>query len=263
MKLILVGHGYWGEIWEKTINNSNFKLVHIIDPISHDNSIFDISENDYDGAIISTPLDSHYEIADFLLKKKKKVLIEKPCTHRLEDIKKLISSNKTETNCGVGYILLYCSAIEKIKTLNIKWDYAQFFRSNGSSQIRKDCNVIYDLLCHDIALAYYIFDIFPEILYVHKNDDSVNSVMKFGETICYFYCSRVDKQKLSQVKFTNREETYHYDDIKKELLIITAEDSKTEYFKEYPLSNQLEYFNTKFKADLKFGAIIHQILELI
>lgn len=263
MKLILVGHGYWGKIWEKTIKNSDFELIRIIDPFLYQNCISDVNDNDYDGAIISIPLDYHYETAHILLKKNKKILIEKPCTHKLEDINKLIHSNNAGDNCGVGYILLYCSAIQKIKTLNAKWNYAHFFRSNGSSQIRTDCNVIYDLLCHDIALAYYMFEKFPKILFVSKNDDVVNCIIQFGETICYFYCARVDKQKLSQAKFINKNETYDYDDIKKELKIINNEGCKIEEFKEYPLSNQLEHFKTKFKADLEFGAVIHQILELI
>lgn len=57
MKLILVGHGYWGKIWEKTIKNSDFELIRIIDPFLYQNCISDVNDNEYDGAIISTPLD--------------------------------------------------------------------------------------------------------------------------------------------------------------------------------------------------------------
>jgi hypothetical protein len=38
---------------------------------------------------------------------------------------------------------------------------------------------------------------------------------------------------------------------------------KIEEFKEYPLSNQLEHFKTKISADLEFGDVVYQILELI
>jgi hypothetical protein len=49
-----------------------------------------------------------------------------------------------------------------------------------------------------------MFEKFPKILFVNKNDDVVNFITQFGDIICYFYYTRVNKQKLSQAKFINK-----------------------------------------------------------
>lgn len=262
MKLILFGYGYWGKIWEKTIKKSNNELVLIIDPLINNSlKMFkNIRNIDFDLAIIATPIKEHYNISKLILSMGKRVLLEKPGTTDLKSINELIKLDINKLS-GIGYTLLYCSAIDIIKKKN--WDYARFHRSNGSSQIRKDCNVIYDLLCHDIALAYYIFNSFPKILFVDKNIDTVNCILKFDTTVCYFYCSRVDTQKLSNCTFISKDITYYYDDIPKILKMYEKNNVECKKFEEYPLDNQLDHAKIGFKANLNFGRDIHKILELI
>ena len=129
-------------------------------------------------------------------------------------------------------------------------------------QIRKDCNVIYDLLCHDLAIAYYIFNTIPTVLYCNKNNDSIFCILKFNQTICHFYCSRINTKKISNCSFINDKFTYSYDDTTKKLQICQKNKIKEEKFQEYPLSNQLKYFETKFISDLYFAEKIHEILQL-
>lgn len=262
MRILLIGYGYWGKIWEKTIKKSDNILVDIIDLYFFNNNLADINLESYDSAIIVTPINSHFENAKFLIKNNKNVLIEKPGTHNIQCIQELIDINSVK-NIGIGYVLLYSTGIQKIKQSMQLWNYAQFFRSNGSSQIRKDCNIIYDLLCHDIAVAYYIFECIPIVLFSDKTADVVNCILKFENTICYFYCTRLDKQKLSHFRFISESQTYDYDDIDKKLTSYNGEEEKIEIFKEYPLDNQLKYLGKKFIADLNFGKIIHEILVKI
>ena len=261
MSFLLIGHGYWGKVWENIISLSHHSLHSIIDPFLYNNNIQSAKIDSVDSVVIASPIDTHFSYAKYCILNNKNLLIEKPGTHTLNDIRKL-AALKTTKNIGVGYVLLYCSGIQKIKNSNIKWKTAFFNRSNGSSQRRTDCNVIYDLLCHDIALAYYFFNSIPILLYCQKNDDSIFCILQFDETVCHFYCSRIDTQKLSNCRLVGDDITYVYNDIAKKLQIFKKNTVEEERFNESPLLNQLEHFSTKFIADLPFAVKIHQILLL-
>ncbi len=262
MKILLVGYGYWGKIWEKTIKNSHHEIYDIIDKFIFKNDINDVDFEKFDSVIIASPIDTHYGLAKKCIKNNKNVLIEKPCTHNLNDIQKLIEINSNK-NIGVGYVLIYCSAIQKIKNINKKWKKVFFNRSNGSTQIRKDCNVIYDLLCHDISIAFYIFNVIPQVLFCNKNDDSIICILNFDGTICHFYCSRIDHKKISNCSFIDDDITYYYNDIDKKLEIFEKNKKTKKKFNEYPLNNQLNFLENKFISDLKFAVNIHKILKLL
>ena len=262
MKILLVGYGYWGKIWEKTIKNSAHELYDIIDPYVFNNNIEDVNFDAIDSVIICSSIDTHNKLSEYCINKNKHVLIEKPCTHSLDDIKRL-NNIKTTKNIGVGYVLLYCSAIQKIKHYNLQWKNVLFNRSNGSTQIRKDCNVIYDLLCHDLSIAYYIFNVTPTVLYCDKTSDSIFCILNFNGVKCHFYCSRIDTKKQSNCMFVNDDTTYSYDDITKELIIHEKGEQNKIQYNEYPLSNQLKYLETKFISDLNFGENIHKILSYL
>lgn len=262
MKILLVGYGYWGKIWEKTIRNSEHELYDIIDPYVFKNSIENVDFDAIDSVIICSSIDTHLKLSDHCIKKQKHVLIEKPCTHSLDDIQRL-SDIKTTKNIGVGYVLLYCSAIQEIKKSEVCWKNVFFNRSNGSTQIRKDCNVVYDLLCHDLSIAYYMFQVMPTVLYCDYSDDSICCILNFGGVKCHFYCTRIDKKKQSNCLFVNDDMSYSYDDITKELVTYDKGGQTKKSYDEYPLGNQLQYIENKFLADLSFGISIHKILSMV
>jgi predicted dehydrogenase len=262
MKILLVGYGYWGKIWEKTIQNSEHELHDIIDPHVFQNKIENVDFSTIDSVIICSSIDTHFKLAQYCIEKHKHVLIEKPCTHSLNDIMRLHEMNTTK-NIGIGYVLLYCSAIQEIKKIDLCWKNVFFNRSNGSTQIRKDCNVIYDLLCHDLSIAYYMFQIIPTVLYCDKSDDSIFCILNFGGVKCHFYCTRIDTKKQSNCLFVNDKTTYSYDDITKKLIIHDKDRQTTKSYSEYPLENQLRYIENTFLADLSFGVSIHKILSMI
>ena len=262
MKILLVGYGYWGKIWEKTIKNTEHELYDIIDPFVFNNNIETVDFDAFYSVVICSSIDTHLELSEYCINNNKNVLIEKPCTHNLNDIKRL-NNIKTTKNIGVGYVLLYCSAIQNIKHSNLQWKNVFFNRSNGSTQIRKDCNVAYDLLCHDLSIAYYLFNVIPTVLYCNKTNDSIFCILNFDDVKCHFYCSRIDTKKQSNCLFVNDETTYSYDDIAKELIIHKKGEYNKILYDEYPLSNQLRYMETEFISDLQFGENIHKILSLI
>ena len=277
--IILIGYGYWGKIWEKTIlKNNKCKLIGIVDPILKNNDISDFDLDSYNIVVIVCPIKYHFNNCKFFMENNKKILIEKPCCESLEDIKKL-QLIKIENNFNkifsVGYVLVYNNCIQKIKNIYLhskknnkesKFINAYFFRSNGNSRVRKDCDIIYDLLCHDIAVALYIFncDINKiDILYVEKNYKTINCIIKFEECICHFYCSSIDKEKMSYFKFVECEpgkNSYIYNDVTKEYKI---NNEIKEINNELSLDSELEMFindDCDGITDLNFAEKIHIIL---
>lgn len=258
MNILLIGYGYWGKIWEKTIKKSNHNLIGIVDPMILKNGIEDYKI--FDTVIIATPINTHLKIVNSL-PSVKNLLIEKPGTSNLVEFNK-IKIEKFK-NIGAGYLLLYCHGIQEIKKINQNWKISFFNRSNGCSQIRKDCDVVYDLLCHDLSIAYYIFNTFPEILFVDRTNDRIICLLKFNDCICNFYCSRIDYEKKSNVCFINDDKTYSYDDIKKELVINENEKKKVKNYSDSPLDSQLEALNNNLLTDLNFAKNIHLIMKKI
>lgn len=254
-KIVLFGYGYWGKIWEKTIKNSEYELYKIIDPFVFNNNINDLDFNEFEYAVIATPVNHHYETAKKLLEQNKKVLIEKPGTDSLEKIQELNEIN--DRNSMIGYVLVYLDCLKDIP--NINWTQAQFYRSNGSVK-RIDCNVIYDLLCHDIALAYHLFGVIPEVKFVKFDFDNANCVLQFGDTLATFYCSRSDPVKQSRFVLLTNEINYEYDDVTKKG-ILTNKNKEIKDYPGYPLQNELKaLINKNTKTDLNFGIVIQKIL---
>ena len=68
-RIVLIGHGYWGKIWEKVIKSNDLHLVGIVDAM-YNNNISDFPDNSYDYAIVATPIDTHYNIASLLKNKR-------------------------------------------------------------------------------------------------------------------------------------------------------------------------------------------------
>jgi predicted dehydrogenase len=78
MRILLIGYGYWGKIWEKTINNSDYEIYDIIDPSIFNNNINTVNFNNFDSVIIASPINTHLKLAELCIQKNKNVLIEKP-----------------------------------------------------------------------------------------------------------------------------------------------------------------------------------------
>ncbi len=162
MKLCLFGAGRWGRNYIRTLEQTNFELVAIIDPlysgdITKYNSMEEI-DIDYDAAIVATPIITHYALVEKLLSAGKHVLVEKPMTMSSEDSMELIhlaeEQNKT---IMVGYNVLYLPLYQYIDSSRLI-----SYSSNRSVEYNNNYqHVLYDLLCHDIAIILKIMKCAP------------------------------------------------------------------------------------------------------
>lgn len=163
-KVLLIGAGYWGRNWYKTIKNSQYKLAGIVDAKVNKSDfdtnvyskIIDVKKEDYTHVIISTPASTHLEIYEILKLDgldDNKILIEKPVGTTLEEAEQM-------KNCFHGFVWLHDEGYnilkEKKNSIGTPLTY-ETIRASMGPRIRTDISILEDYLFHDL---YLFFDMF-------------------------------------------------------------------------------------------------------
>lgn len=129
-KIIIVGFGNVGKHYFQILKkNKNINKIYIIEKKiqkkfkKYQTTIKDILKKNirFDYAIIATPSNTHYVYADFFLKRKSHVLIEKPFVLKIKDGKKLIKlAKKVNKKCWTSLQNRHNLAVQKLKDIIIK-----------------------------------------------------------------------------------------------------------------------------------------------
>ena len=156
IKILLVGCGYWGKNWYKTIMNSKYELVGVVDPspiIDVDVPLFksmDDVDIKYTHIIVATNAELHKDFAKY---DNVKVLIEKPCGTNIDEARDLHWTFP-------GYIFLYSNEYNYIKNNLNKIGNPLYWKSISASmgpRVRADGSIIEDYMIHDL---YMFLDLF-------------------------------------------------------------------------------------------------------
>lgn len=161
VKILLIGCGYWGKNWYKTIKSSKYELVGVVDPnpvIQIDAPLFkniDEVNIEYTHAVIATNAESHYELKNKLRCPEGNILIEKPCG--------TLDTRNNLTNCFPGYIFLSSPQFKYIKSILDKKElgeifYSRFERASMGPRIRTDVSIVEDYAIHDLYLYQALFE---------------------------------------------------------------------------------------------------------
>lgn len=173
LNLLLVGYGKMGNIHAKSIIGSkSAKLSGIVDPNFNDKSsninnvkvYNDLSkvelDKGVDGVIVSSTTDSHYSVAKNIINYKIPILIEKPLSTNLKEVKSLTKEClEKKIVLQAGFIETYNPVVSYIKNNEIKnIKEVEIFRfSEPVEQSRNLENVLYDLAIHDISVFDFLF----------------------------------------------------------------------------------------------------------
>jgi predicted dehydrogenase len=303
----LVGAGYWGKNYLKHMV-SNKDTIEFIGLVEKNSEIRKEYENKYgiktyddikdiisicDNFIIATPVLTHYKICKYLLENGKNIMVEKPLTENYNLSKELVDISK-KNNCLImtNFTPVYTEPFKFIKRYlkdkKEKIRYISIRRSNLGI-IRKDCNVVIDLTCHDIALLYSLIGKQPNKVYNIQKDfyghgsDIISINMEYDDFIVNIYTSRIDNVKQREFVIITEDERITYDDnnninpviINKNKII--KENLKYDYndtiipnipLKE-PLKNQLEHFynaiknNENIETDGEFSLNVNKMMDRI
>lgn len=229
MNLAIIGLGNWGKklLFEFNEYNSikycytkgnssnlkwlrkNFPKIHVANKITE---ILD--DDDIDGVIIATPINSHNKLVKKFLLHEKNVFVEKPLSKTVSESKKLIELAKKKKLClFVGNIFLYHPVFfklqkllvsEKIKSISGIW------LKTGSF----DNDVLLNLLYHEISIVHSLVGK-PDKLKILNSQklvtksDIVNIQMIYKNNInCDFYINRISNIKHKSITFITNKNCY-------------------------------------------------------
>jgi predicted dehydrogenase len=179
-KVLLIGYGYWGQIWYKTLMKAKV-LAGVVDAIfekqlsqpgEHGIAYTNLDGKigcsgttclrefgDFTHVIIATPANTHLSIYRELKEKfnldDNKILVEKPVGTSYEEANQM-------RFCHHGFVWLYDEMYEIFKerknSLGKLLSY-KTIRASMGPRIRTDISILEDYLFHDLYLYFDVFDV--------------------------------------------------------------------------------------------------------
>jgi predicted dehydrogenase len=182
IKFGLIGYGYWGPNLARNIGlNDEAVLSHVADldtrrlrSAGHIYPGAQLCQSPYevildpkvDAVVITTPVDTHFELAHAALLQHKHVLISKPMTRSSEEAKRLVDlAESTGKILMVDHTFLYSGAVRKIQQMldAKRIGDVHYFHSNriNLGLFRPDVSVLWDLAPHDISILLFLMRKMP------------------------------------------------------------------------------------------------------
>ncbi|RLC28921.1 MAG: oxidoreductase [Deltaproteobacteria bacterium] len=259
-------------------------------------NIRDAVKEDFDGFTVATPAETHFKIAEFIIRHKRHLLVEKPLTLKAKEARRLKElAEENGVNLMVGHLLLFHPAIRKIKGLieNGKIGKLEYIYSNrlNLGTVRTEENILWSFAPHDISIFQYFIGNLPQevisrggaFLQPHIHDSSM-TVLTYPENIVgHIFVNWLHPFKEHRMVVIGSKGMLSYEDSSNDKNILFYEkgidwiqgepikrDGPTEvipYEKKMPLTEELKYFveHTNGKpvgiAHAQNGVEVLEILE--
>jgi UDP-2-acetamido-3-amino-2,3-dideoxy-glucuronate N-acetyltransferase len=183
-KIAVVGVGAWGRNHVRVLQelgslgavcDLNIESVPLPLPSGVDRTA-DLTDILGDGAIsaivVSTPAETHHEIAKTCLEAGKDVLVEKPLALKTKHAEELISiAERNKRILMVGHVLLYHPTVLKLRELIRSGDLGKinYIYSNrlNFGKIRTEENILWSFAPHDISSIVFLLGETPEEVTAH------------------------------------------------------------------------------------------------
>ncbi len=178
-RICVVGAGRWGSNHVKTLHQLGY-LAGVVEcngerleqlretyPEAGLHSDLDAAlAAGYDGFTVATPAETHFELAQRILRAGKPALVEKPLALTAAEARQLKRlADEQGVALMVGHVLLFHPAIRKIKELirDGKIGRLQYLYSNrlNLGTVRTEENILWSFAPHDIAIFQFLTDATP------------------------------------------------------------------------------------------------------
>lgn len=236
--IAIIGYGYWGKNLLKTFDSiPDTSVKYICDKrklptfqgITHTDQLEEVlSDKSINAVVISTPSDTHFQIAKRCLLSGKNVFVEKPMALTVKRCEILVEMAKLKKLVLMaGHTFLYNDSIRKIKQYLALGDLGQIYSikcvRNHLGLIREDVSVLWDLLPHDISICNYLLGELPgsvnatgsKIVSMEKDrDDIVFCTLKYRNGIIInMEASWLDTNKERTIKIVGSKAKIVFDDL--------------------------------------------------
>lgn len=215
-----------------------------------------------DAISIAVPTTSHFEIAQYCLKKNIHILIEKPITANIEEAENLINlAKKSKSVIQVGHIERFNAAVQAICKMDKQPLFIECHRLGPYTPRGTDVSVTMDLMIHDINIISELvkskikkIDAVGTKILSDKND-IVNARITFTDnTVANLTSSRVSKESTRKIRIFQKEAYISLDYVKQKAMVYKKENNKIikkelPVQKEEPLKAELQSFINCIKKD--------------
>ena len=218
-----------------------------------------------DAVSIATPTVTHFEIAKFFLDRGVHVLVEKPITTRLADADELIAlAESQETVLQVGHQERLFAAQLDLPALTAGPDTIICRRTAPPTGRSLDCNVVLDLMIHDIDIAQSLLGTEIEGLsasgisiYSGSEDEAEARVDFVGGCEVHLYASRSAERAERTVRIGQSDGNVDVDFLNRTCRHARHGDIRTTA--RHDLTGEINGFPHSDVVALEVGAFLHSI----
>jgi predicted dehydrogenase len=238
-----IGVGYWGpNLLRNLVSNKDVNLKTVVDlslerrqfvesnypTIQTTANVNDVLiDASIQAIVISTPVETHFDLAIKALNAGKHILVEKPMATSSDEVKEIDQvAQKNKLIAMVGHTFLFNNTVRTIKKIiddgelgDIRYIYSQ--RVN-LGRIRSDVDALWNLAPHDISIIQYWLDE-PNPIQVDRHgmsfvqegiDDVVFMNIKYPNNVmANIHVSWLDPRKIRRMTVVGTKKMVLYDDI--------------------------------------------------
>lgn len=225
LNVALIGIGYWGKNLLRILQEIGVK-VHTVDKTLRATyrDVRDLPLAVIDAAVVATPPDTHFKIADFLLDYQIPVLIEKPMTTDSKSARILINKAKRKKAIlFAGHTFIYNPALRILKEQITKPEFGKILYIDSTRQnlglFNPKSDVIWDLAPHDFSIILNIMDRMPKRVfckaYKHLTSqaDTAEIMLDFGGCQSFSHLSWLYPVKTRRLTIIGEKQMAVWDDV--------------------------------------------------
>lgn len=203
---------------------------------------------DIDAVIITTPVSTHFQIAQDALQHGKDVLCEKPLTHTSAEARALAKlAQEKKLILMVGHVFLFNPGIVKLKEVLDSKELGQVYylhaQRTNLGPVRKDVNAVFDLASHDIAIFNFLLGSKPKVvsatgkgyLQPQVEDVAFVSLEYPNNVMAHIHVSWLDPKKIRQITVVGSKKMATWDDLASTgpVEIFSKRIEREVYYKDY------------------------------
>ena len=263
LQIGIIGLGRWGtnilkdvlKIKDITLVSVATRNTQIFEKIPKKCKIFNdwkelIDNSDLDGVIISTPAETHYEIASKAIKRGINTLVEKPLTININESEILRNiSNEKKILLMTEFTQIYNPKFQKMKqSLYLAGNLKNIYTEAGNfGPIRKKTPVLFDWGSHELSILISLLGTLPNQISAHKINEKQNKNGEESnwEIFCEFNNNLRTKsifgnykEKIREIFVYGEKGTLYLNDIGKDSLQFTnSKEFNTHFNKNIQLIN--------------------------